>query len=274
MPSGQGSDWRARWASTAAARASVARRNTAKKLSPSPRSFSTTPPLVSIEAASSWSCRFIARYIWDRLRSHSGVDSTTSVIRKVTIPSGRGVELSVVTDWSCGTVAVAACRVQGGLDGEVVVDGADAAEEMDVQRWLKVPAGEVVFRVAVSPHVLFGAKQSSELHAGFAIQLKVMRNRLAGHHGVDLVRPYRQLHDVHKVGYVGVGVATSVQLFQAEPDLGLAVLGGAGREGLDHLLEGVVDCVLAGHALVQVGQRGPPPVGDELLGRHLLEEPA
>ena len=47
------------------------------------------PPFASIAAVNSWSWRRIAWYIDARLCSHIGVDSTTSVIRNVTMPSGR-----------------------------------------------------------------------------------------------------------------------------------------------------------------------------------------
>src|SRR5439155_4245729 len=151
---------------------------------------------------------------------------------------------------------------------------ADAAEEVDIQGRLEVPAREVLLCVAVSPYVLFGAQQSPQLHARLAIQLKVMRHRLAGHPCVQLVRCDRELHDMHEVGDVGVGVVASVEVFDAKLHLGLAVLRGARRERLEHLLEAVIDRIFAGDALVQLGQLRPPRAGDEMFGCHLLEEPA
>src|SRR6266849_10496776 len=46
------------------------------------------PPFASIAEVNSWSWRRIAWYIDARLWIHNGVDSTTSVIKKVTMPSG------------------------------------------------------------------------------------------------------------------------------------------------------------------------------------------
>src|SRR6266853_5588689 len=101
-----------------------------------------------------------------------------------------------------------------------------------------------------------------------------MRDSLARHPRVDLVRGNSKLHNVHEVGDVGVGVVASVEVFKAEPDLGLAVFRAAWRESLDRFLETVIDRILAGDALIKLGQRRPSRLSAEVLGRHLLEQPA
>ena len=103
-------------ASTAATTASVARGNTAKNESPSPRSLSTMPALASMAAVSSWSCRRMAWYIEARLCSHIGVDSATSVIRKVTMPSGSVDESSTLNPVPGEVVVVPSAAARGKSD--------------------------------------------------------------------------------------------------------------------------------------------------------------
>src|SRR5438270_503278 len=91
--------------------------------------------------------------------------------------------------------------------------------------------------------------------------------------GAALSRWSGRPHRLHEVRDVGVGVAAAVQLVDREPDLGLPVLRRAGGERLDDTLETVVDRVLAGHALVQLGDGGPASVAQEVARRLLLVEP-
>ena len=73
----------------AARSASVARVNTENVESPSPRAFSTVPPAPSTAAVTSSSWRASATVISSGARSHSSVESTTSVSTNETTPVGN-----------------------------------------------------------------------------------------------------------------------------------------------------------------------------------------
>src|SRR5713226_4259540 len=132
-------------------------------------------------------------------------------------------------------------RAQRGLDREVVVDGPDAAEEVDVEGWRELPDRKVIARVTLAPDIALRAEEAAELDHTVGLELQLMRCLVARDVAVVLVCRHRQSQRVKEVADVRLGAATAMQLLDGESHLGRAVFGRPGREQLDHLLEAVIE---------------------------------
>jgi hypothetical protein len=87
-PSGHASPFSRSWHAPAASTAETALGKTAKKLSPSPREVTTTPPCSSITPVTSRLCSSSAASIASGTLSHSRVEPSISVSKNVTVPAG------------------------------------------------------------------------------------------------------------------------------------------------------------------------------------------
>ena len=87
-PAGHASAFSRSWQAPAASTAETALAKTAKKLSPSPREVTTTPPWSSITAVTRRLCRSSATSIASGTVSHSRVEPSMSVSKNVTVPAG------------------------------------------------------------------------------------------------------------------------------------------------------------------------------------------
>jgi len=87
-PAGHASRANLSWQSPAASTAETAPGKTAKKLSPSPREVTTTPPCPSITPVRSRLCRSGATSIASGTVSHNRVDPSISVSKNVPVPAG------------------------------------------------------------------------------------------------------------------------------------------------------------------------------------------